>query len=137
MAFFSSSLITKRLQPPRKYDTFESLVIESKFGNYDVTLLGLYRPPKAVSGEYAAKPENDLHDILAWATLQTNFVVITGDLDLDRLKPHLREGKVLCDVEDVYGLSSNQTNKNYREESNFTGRYLNQQTGTVQGSRGV
>ena len=105
MAFFSSSLITKRLQPPRKYDTFESLVIKSKFGNYVVTVLGLYRPPKAVSGEYAVKLENDLHDILAWATFQTNFVVITGDLNLDRLKPQLREGKVLCDLEDVYGLS--------------------------------
>ena len=70
-------------------------------------MLGLYRPPKAVSSECAAKLENDLHDILAWATLQTNFVVITGDLikNPDRLKPQLREGKVLCDLEDVYGLS--------------------------------
>ena len=68
-------------------------------------MLGLYRPPKAVSGEYAVKLENDLHDILAWATLQTNFVVSTGNLNLDRLKPQLREGKVLCDLEDVYGLS--------------------------------
>ena len=50
MAFFSSSLLTKRLQPPRKYDTFESLIIKSKLCNYDVTVLGLYRPPKAVCG---------------------------------------------------------------------------------------
>ena len=27
------------------------------------------------------------------------------DLNLDRLEPQLKEGKVLCDLEDVYGLS--------------------------------
>ena len=90
MAFFSSTLITKKLNPPRKYDTFESLVIKSRFRNNDVTVLGLYRPPKEVCGEYTAKLENDLYDILAWVTSQTNFIVITGDLNLERLKPQLR-----------------------------------------------
>ena len=76
MAFFSSTLITMKLNPSRKYDTFESLVIKSRFGNNDVTVLSLYRPPKAVCGEYAAKLENDLYDILAWVTSQTLLLLL-------------------------------------------------------------
>ena len=42
IAFFSATLTSKKLKPPRKFDTFESLVIKSKFGKNDVTVLGLY-----------------------------------------------------------------------------------------------
>ena len=90
MAYFSSNLISKRLKPPRKYDTFESLAIKSKSGNNDVVVVGMYRPPKVVGRDYYVKLESDLNDIVSWATLQTNFVVLTGDLNLDRLKPELR-----------------------------------------------
>jgi len=49
--------------------------------------------------------KKDQNDIVSWASLQTQFVVITGDLNLDRLKPELREGKILKDLEDVHGLT--------------------------------
>lgn len=37
--------------------------------------------------------------------LKKQFVIITGDLNLNRLKPDKREGKILRDLEDVHELS--------------------------------
>ena len=33
------------------------------------------------------------------------FIIITGDLNFDRLKPDLREGKILHDIEEIHGLT--------------------------------
>ena len=49
--------------------------------------------------------EKDLHDLISWASLQKQFIIITGDLNLDRLKPDLREGKILHDIEEIHGLT--------------------------------
>ena len=120
MAYFSSSLKSRKLKPPRKYSTFETLIIKSKFGNNEAVVVGMYRPPKAVGSDYYIKLENDLNDIVSWAALQTNFVVLTGDLNLDRLKPELKEGKILCDLEEVHGLTCLITNPTRITENSQT-----------------
>ena len=63
------------------------------------------RPPKAAGMDYYLRLENDLNDIVTWATSQKQFVIMTGDLNLNRLKPDKREGKILRDLEDIHELS--------------------------------
>ena len=41
MAYFSSDIQSKRLKLTKKYNTFEPLVIESKFGHHDVVVVGI------------------------------------------------------------------------------------------------
>ena len=43
--------------------------------------------------------------IVSWASLQKQFILITGDLNLDRFKPEEREGKILRDLEEIHGLT--------------------------------
>ncbi|CAB4039115.1 RNA-directed DNA polymerase from transposon X-element [Paramuricea clavata] len=98
MAYFSSNIPSKKLKLPRKFSTFEALAVQSKFGRHEVIVLGLYRPPKASGNNYYLRLENDLNDIITWASLQKQFLVITGDLNMDKLKPEEKEGKILCDI---------------------------------------
>jgi len=105
IAYFSSKLPTKRLKLNRKYNTFETLVVQSKLGRYESIVIGIYRPPKCVEKDYYIKLEEDLNDIISWASLQTELVVVTGDLNLNRLNTESREGKILKDVEDIHGFS--------------------------------
>lgn len=49
--------------------------------------------------------ENELHDTITLPTLQKELLIVTGDLNLNKLKTDGRECKILCDVEDVHGLS--------------------------------
>ena len=39
-----------------------------------------------------------------WASLQKQLVILLGDLNMDRLRPETREGKILKDLEDVHGV---------------------------------
>ena len=39
-----------------------------------------------------------------WATMDCNAIVLTGDLNLDRLKPEQREGRLLLNLEEIYEL---------------------------------
>ena len=105
MAYLSSRLPSKKLKLPRTFTTLEALVIESKFGKHDVVIMGLYKPPKAAGMDYYLRLENDLNDIVTWATSQKQFVIITEDLNLNRLKPDEREGKIQRDLEDIHELS--------------------------------
>ena len=50
-------------------------------------------------GEYQPLFENELSEICNWASLQSNFVVAMGDLNLDRMRPDKPEGKLLLDLE--------------------------------------
>ena len=104
MALISSSLVSRRLKVPKNYKTFETIAIEIKMDTRNMIIIGMYRPPKAVSGEYQILLENELSDICNWASLQSNFMVILGDLNLDRLRPDKREGKLLTDMEMEQGL---------------------------------
>ena len=49
--------------------------------------------------------ENQLNVLLMWASTSRQHVIITGDLNLDRLRPDKREGKMLMDLEDAYDLT--------------------------------
>ncbi|XP_078361285.1 uncharacterized protein LOC144645583 [Oculina patagonica] len=104
MALISSSLVSRRLKIPKNYKTFETIALEIKMDTRNMIIIGMYRPPKAVSGEYHILLENELSDICNWASLQSNFMVILGDLNLDRLRPDKREGKLLTDMEMEQGL---------------------------------
>ena len=50
-------------------------------------------------GEYQLMLENELSEIYNWASLQSNFVVAMGDLNLDRMRPDKAEGKLPLDFE--------------------------------------
>ena len=40
---------------------------------------------------------------MMWATMECNTLILTGDLNLDRLRPERTEGKILLSLEEVYG----------------------------------
>ena len=63
MALISSSLVSRRLKVPKNYKTFETIAIEIKMDTRNMIIIGMYRPPKAVSGEYQILLENELSDI--------------------------------------------------------------------------
>ena len=66
----------------------------------------VYRPPKPIIGNnYHVTLEKDRHDLTSWASVQKSLLVITGDLNLDKVRPLSREGKILRDLEDTHGLT--------------------------------
>ena len=67
-------------------------------------MFGVYRPPKALGPDYYIRLEDELNELCTWASLQKQFVIITGDLNLNRQRPDQRQGKILCDLEEVRGL---------------------------------
>ena len=105
MAYISDTLPSKRLGLPRKFTTIEPLVIQSKFGRHDVVIVEIYRPPRPIGNNYHVTLEKDLNDLTLWASVQKSLLVITGDLNLDSLRPLSREGKIVCDLEDTHGLT--------------------------------
>lgn len=90
----------KRLKLDRKYSTLESIALEIKIANRSMTVLGIYRPPRNLNSSYAIKLENEVSSICDWAALQNKTVIVLGDLNLHRLKPDTKEGKVLLDMEE-------------------------------------
>lgn len=105
MAYISDKLPSKRLGLPRKFTTIESLIIQSRFGPQDVVIVGIYRPPMPIGKNYHVILEKDLNDLILRAAVKKSLLVITGDLNLDRLRPLSREGKILCNLEDTHGLT--------------------------------
>ena len=86
------------------FKTIEVLPIQSKFGGKDVIVMGIYRSPKVNGKNYYEALEKELHEICSWISLQRQFFIIMGDLNLNKLRPGEKEGKILCDLEEVYGL---------------------------------
>ena len=106
MAFVSSRTPSKKLALHRKFSTIEPLIVEAKFGKHDVVVAGIYhRPPKSIGEHYYLRLEEELNDICTFASLQKQFIIVLGDLNVtvDRLRPERREGKILLDLEDVHG----------------------------------
>ena len=64
-----------------------------------MVILGIYRPPTVLSGDYQTQLENELSDIFNWANLKSNFVTLLGDLNLDKLKSNTSEGRLLLNLE--------------------------------------
>ena len=84
----------------------EPVALEVKIGAKDMIIIGIYRPPKALTGGYQLLLEEELRKICNWANLQKGFVAVIGDLNLDRLRPDKKEGKLLLDLEVEQGLTS-------------------------------
>jgi len=105
MAYISSNLPSKKLKLPKNFNTVEALAIQSKLGRHNALLLGLYRSQKATGRDYYLRLENELHDVISWASIQSELLIVTGDLNLNKLRTDRRECKILCDVEDVHGLT--------------------------------
>ena len=105
LAFVSSRTPSKKLARHRKFSTVEPLIVEAKFGKYDVVVVGIKRPQKSIVELYYVRLEEELNDICTFASLQNQFIIVLGDLNLDRLRPERREGKILLDLEDIHGYS--------------------------------
>ena len=104
IAYFSAALPSKKVKLPRSYKTIEPLAVESSFGGKHVIILGLYRSPKVTEKDYYMKLEEELNSICSWISLQKQFIIIMGDLNLNRLRSDEREGKILLDMEEIHGL---------------------------------
>ena len=104
MAYISTELPPERVKLPRQYKFIEVLAVKVSINNSDVLFVGVYRPPKAVGMNYFDKLEGELNSLFLWATMDCNTIVLTGNLNLDRLKPEQREGRLLQNLEDVYEL---------------------------------
>ena len=101
---YSRTCHHKNSKLPKNVSTIEERAIQSKLGRHDALLLGLYRKAKITGKGYYLRLENKLHDLISYAYWQKELLIVTGDLNLNKLRSDRRECKILCDVEDVHGL---------------------------------
>ena len=94
LAYVDSAIPAKRIKLPKTYKTIEAMVIETRIADKDM-VLGIYRPPAATGEGYYLKLEEELNSLCTWASMLKNFILVTGDLNLNRLRPDTREGKLL------------------------------------------
>ena len=99
LVYVSSSLPSKRIRLDYNYKTLEPIAVEIRIGSKDMIFIGIYRPPKPLTGSYQITLEEELSKICNWATLQRDSIAVLGDLNLDRQRPDKREGKLLLDLE--------------------------------------
>ena len=104
MAYFSSKMVSRHVKLPKHYKLLEVLAINATINNNDVLFVGIYRTPKATGTDYYRKLEEEFNSLCMWATMECNTLILTGDLNLDRLRPERTEGKILLSLEEVYGL---------------------------------
>ena len=106
MALISQSLVRTQLKPQadKTFKTLEIIAFEIKTDVDNMVIVGIYRPPRALCGEYRKLLESELSHVCNWASLNRNFVVVTGDLNLNRLRPDKPEGKLLLDLEVEQGF---------------------------------
>ena len=97
MALISQSLVRTQLKPDKTFKTLEIIAFEIKTDVDNMVIVGIYRPPRALCGEYRTLLESVLSYVCNWASLNRDFVVVTGDLNLNRLRPDKPEGKLLLD----------------------------------------
>ena len=86
MALISQSLVRTHLKPDKTFKT------------------GIYCPLRALCGEYRTLQESELSCVYNWASLNRDFVVVTGDLNLNRLHSDKPEGKLVLDLEVEQGF---------------------------------
>ena len=111
ITYVSSSVPSRKLTLAKSYKTLEAIAIEVRIGRRYIVCLAVYRPPKQ-SGKktlqrnsYAQSVEQEINDLVMWASLQKQTIVLVGDLNMDRLKPNEREGKILTDLEEVNNMT--------------------------------
>ncbi|PFX12956.1 putative RNA-directed DNA polymerase from transposon X-element [Stylophora pistillata] len=104
MALISHSLVKTQLKPDKNFKTLEIIAFEIETETDNMVIVGIYRPPRALCGEYQTLLESELSHVCNWASLNRNFVVVAGDLNLNRLRPEIPEGKLLLDLEVEQGF---------------------------------
>ena len=104
MALISQSLVRTQLKPDKTFKTLEIIAFEIKTDVENMVIVGIYRPLRALCGEYRTLLESELSYVCNWASLNRDFVVVTGDLNLNRLRPDKPEGKLLLDLEVEQGF---------------------------------
>ena len=104
LAFVSAVIPCKRLNFNRTYKCIEAIELEITVGRKEMILIGMYRPPRALTGSYQLALEDELSHICNWAYLQRGIVAVIGDLNLDRLRPNRSEGKLVIDLESEQGF---------------------------------
>ena len=75
MALVSSSLTKKRLKPSKHYKTLELIALEVKTDAGNMVILGIYRPPRAMCGDYRLLLENEISDVCNWGNLQATLLL--------------------------------------------------------------
>ena len=93
MAYFSSKMVSHRVKLPKQHKLLEILAINATINNNDVLFVGIYRAPNATGTDYYRKLEEEFNSLCMWATMECNTLILTGDLNLDRLRPERTEGK--------------------------------------------
>lgn len=63
LTLVSSSLTKKRLRPNKQYETMELIALEVQTDTSNIVVLGIYRPPKALSGDYRLLLDSELSDV--------------------------------------------------------------------------
>ena len=110
IAFFTSSILSRKIALAKPYKTLEAIAVEAKIGGKDILVLIVYRPTKQsgkgnnLRHKYIERVEQEINNNVMWASLQKQSVVLVGDLNMDRLRPNEREGKILIDMEEVNNL---------------------------------
>ena len=102
LAYISSDVTSKRMKLQRSYKTFEPIVFEVELKVRSIVVIGIYRSPSiAFTISYQQQLEEELNHICTWASLHKRDLVLLGDLNLDRLRLHKAEGKLLSDLEET------------------------------------
>ena len=106
LVFISSKLHHKKLKCDKSYKSLEPIAIELSLRSKKLVLLGIYRPPKKLTGKYKLLFEEELSHISNWASLHQQNVAIFDDLNLNRLRPDTPEGMLLMDLEEEQEFES-------------------------------
>ena len=91
LAYITLLLTSKKIKLPREYKTIEALAIEINVAGRESIILGIYRPPKSLVGDYFLKLDEELNHIFMWSTTLKQHVVVVRDLNLDRMRVDKRE----------------------------------------------
>ena len=84
LMYVVKGLCSKKVKPPKKYTTIEVLAVQTKIDGENVLMVGIYRPPKISAKNYYGQLENELNELLTWASMQCGNINVGGDLNLDR-----------------------------------------------------
>ena len=104
LALISTVVPCRRLKPDCHYLCLEPILLGVKIGKINMIIIDVYRPNRPLVGAYQQSLEEELNHICTWALLQREAVTVIGDLNLDRLRPQRKEGKLLLDLEMVQGF---------------------------------
>lgn len=69
LVYITLSLTSKKIKLQREYKTIEALVIKINVAGRESIILGIYRPPKSLVGNYFLRLEDELNHILMWSTM--------------------------------------------------------------------